>query len=157
MRPAHVHFMISAPGCATLTTHVFRAGDPHLGADAVFGEKERLVRAFTRHEPGPGPDGQWLDHVHHTMSYDFVLDVAGEAADLLSAAGKRRAEHKQTIDSVAAALILEWYLEERDKKERDKGQEGKAEAEDAAIPFSHSYAPTDKAIEDEAADNANIR
>ena len=33
------------------------------------------------------------------------------AAELLLANNKRHAEHKKTIDSVAAALILEWYLE----------------------------------------------
>jgi putative Holliday junction resolvase len=34
-----------------------------------------------------------------------------EAASLLIAVNRRPAEHKKTIDSVAAALILEWYLE----------------------------------------------
>lgn len=34
-----------------------------------------------------------------------------EAEELLSAANRRPAEHKRTIDSVAAALILQWHLE----------------------------------------------
>ena len=29
-RPAHVHFMIGAPGCETLVTHVFLDGDEYL-------------------------------------------------------------------------------------------------------------------------------
>lgn len=74
MRPAHVHFMISAAGCKTLTTHVFRAGDPHLGSDAVFGEKDSLVQEFVRHDGAdPRPDGTqggpWF-----SLGYDFVLD-----------------------------------------------------------------------------------
>jgi hydroxyquinol 1,2-dioxygenase len=55
MRPAHVHFMIAATGYATLVTHVFRDGDPYLGNDAVFGEKESLIRAFEGHGSGPAP------------------------------------------------------------------------------------------------------
>lgn len=42
-RPAHVHFMISAPGYRTLITHLFLAGDEYLGSDAVFGVKPSLV------------------------------------------------------------------------------------------------------------------
>lgn len=78
MRPAHVHFMISAPGCATLTTHVFRSGDPHLGSDAVFGEKDSLVAEFVRHEADvPSPDGM-LDRAWFSLTYRFVLDRAVE-------------------------------------------------------------------------------
>jgi hydroxyquinol 1,2-dioxygenase len=76
MRPAHVHFRVSAPGFATLTTHVFVAGDPYLGSDAVFGEKDSLVRTFVRHDPGLAPDGRVLGTAFFTMDFDFVLDVA---------------------------------------------------------------------------------
>ncbi|TMR94797.1 dioxygenase [Nonomuraea basaltis] len=76
MRPAHVHFRVSAPGFATLTTHVFVAGDPYLGSDAVFGETDSLVRTFARHDPGPAPGGRVLDRAFSTMEFDFVLDVA---------------------------------------------------------------------------------
>jgi hydroxyquinol 1,2-dioxygenase len=37
MRPAHVHFMVTAEGYQTLITHVFVEGDEHLDSDAVFG------------------------------------------------------------------------------------------------------------------------
>jgi hydroxyquinol 1,2-dioxygenase len=42
-RPAHIHFMISAPGCRTLVTHLFLDGDKYLGSDAVFGVKPSLI------------------------------------------------------------------------------------------------------------------
>ena len=45
-RPAHVHFMISAPGHQTLVTHVFAAGDQYLDSDVVFGVKDSLIREF---------------------------------------------------------------------------------------------------------------
>ena len=43
MRPAHVHFMIDAPGYDTLTTALYSAGDPYVESDAVFGAKPSLV------------------------------------------------------------------------------------------------------------------
>ncbi|MET7278225.1 intradiol ring-cleavage dioxygenase [Kribbella sp. NPDC005582] len=62
MRPAHIHFMVTAPGYRRLITHVFEAEDPYLQADAVFGVKDSLVTDFTEH-----PDG------HYSVTYDLVL------------------------------------------------------------------------------------
>ncbi|CAG1018664.1 hydroxyquinol 1,2-dioxygenase [Burkholderiaceae bacterium] len=45
-RPAHIHFMISAPGHETLITHLFRDGDPYLDSDVVFGVRRSLVVAI---------------------------------------------------------------------------------------------------------------
>jgi catechol 1,2-dioxygenase len=42
-RPAHIHFMISAPGHRRLVTHLFLDGDPYLESDAVFGVKPSLI------------------------------------------------------------------------------------------------------------------
>lgn len=66
MRPAHVHFMIAAPGHETLVTHVFVAGDEYLDSDAVFGVKQDLVAEFTR-----APEG------HRVLEYDFALKRLG--------------------------------------------------------------------------------
>ena len=60
-RPAHVHFMISAPKYRTLVTHLFLAGDKYLESDAVFGVKPSLI---VRPEQN--------NHVH-TVKYDFGL------------------------------------------------------------------------------------
>ncbi|GAB3943056.1 intradiol ring-cleavage dioxygenase [Kribbella albertanoniae] len=62
MRPAHIHFMVTAPGYHRLITHVFEKGDPYLGNDAVFGVKDSLIAEFTEH-----PDG------HYSVNYDLVL------------------------------------------------------------------------------------
>jgi len=72
-RPAHVHFMISAPGYETLVTHVFSAGDEYLDSDAVFGVKNSLIREFTRHEPGKLPDGTESNVPWRHLKYDFGL------------------------------------------------------------------------------------
>jgi len=61
MRPAHVHFMISAPGHRTLITHVFDRLDEHLETDAVFGVKPSLIADFV-------PDGH-----RFTLDFNFVL------------------------------------------------------------------------------------
>ncbi len=42
-RPAHVHFMISAPGHRKLITHLFLEGDEYLQSDAVFAVKSSLI------------------------------------------------------------------------------------------------------------------
>lgn len=42
-RPAHIHFMITAPGYRRLVTHLFIEGDPYLASDAVFGVKQSLI------------------------------------------------------------------------------------------------------------------
>jgi hydroxyquinol 1,2-dioxygenase len=73
MRPAHVHFMITAPGYRKLTTHVFDEADQHLDEDAVFGVKSSLITSFERHEPGTAADGRELSEPYYAMSYDFVL------------------------------------------------------------------------------------
>ena len=68
-RPAHLHFMIQAPGYETLVTHVFRDGDPYLDSDAVFGVRQSLVTDWVQQ-----PDGGY------TLDFDFVLNRAKSAA-----------------------------------------------------------------------------
>jgi len=62
-RPAHMHFMIKAPGFQKLITHTFFSGDPYLESDTVFGVKKSLVAAI---EPADG-QGTWRS------TFDFVL------------------------------------------------------------------------------------
>lgn len=50
MRPAHIHYIVQAPGYETLVTHIFPEGDPYLDSDAVFGVKESLIIPF--HDEG---------------------------------------------------------------------------------------------------------
>jgi|BEDMetMinimDraft_2_1075160.scaffolds.fasta_scaffold03707_2 hydroxyquinol 1,2-dioxygenase len=83
-RPAHVHFMISAPGHRTLVTHVFVAGDPYLDSDAVFGVKSALIAEFRRMPPGEAPDGRIMEAPWRHLAYDFTLTPAlapGAAAE----------------------------------------------------------------------------
>ena len=61
-RPAHLHVRIVAAGHDTLITHVFRAGDPHLDADPVFGVRPSLVSAWPESADG-----------RRELHFDFVL------------------------------------------------------------------------------------
>jgi hydroxyquinol 1,2-dioxygenase len=45
-RPAHIHFIVTAPGHRPLTTHIFVAGSPYIESDAVFAVKKSLVTEF---------------------------------------------------------------------------------------------------------------
>jgi len=72
-RPAHLHFMIDAPGHDRLITHIFRAGGQYLTSDAVFGVRDSLIAEWRRHPPGVAPDGSRLAAPFYTLHYDFVL------------------------------------------------------------------------------------
>ncbi|GGF10505.1 6-chlorohydroxyquinol-1,2-dioxygenase [Aliidongia dinghuensis] len=72
-RPAHVHFVIAAPGHETLVTHVFAAGDDYLDSDVVFGVKDSIIRPYSVHEAGTAPDGSGVAEPYARLTYDFRL------------------------------------------------------------------------------------
>jgi hydroxyquinol 1,2-dioxygenase len=77
MRPAHIHFRVSAPGYDTLITHVFVAGDEWLESDAVFGVRSSCVANFIRHDVGAAmPDGSTASGPFYTLDYTFRLQPA---------------------------------------------------------------------------------
>ncbi|MBB6123087.1 intradiol ring-cleavage dioxygenase [Sphingobium subterraneum] len=72
-RPAHVHFIVSAPGYRSVTTHLFVPDCPYLGSDAVFGVKESLIAQINMTEPSARSLAAGLDSAHWHLKYDFVL------------------------------------------------------------------------------------
>lgn len=62
-RPAHLHFLVTAPGYQKIVTHIFDGEDKWLSSDAVFGVKESLIAPF---EPAAG-ETQWR------APFDFVM------------------------------------------------------------------------------------
>jgi len=72
-RPAHMHFMVDAPGYERLITHVFRDGDRYLDSDAVFGVRSSLITTWDRHEAGAMPDGTPSEVPFYTLKFAFVL------------------------------------------------------------------------------------
>ncbi len=73
MRPAHVHFHVSAEGFETLVTHVFVAGDPWLESDAVFGVKASLVAELPTRTDRTYPDRTPAPASWRHLSYAFGL------------------------------------------------------------------------------------
>jgi catechol 1,2-dioxygenase len=73
MRPAHIHFIVSANGYEPVTTHIFVEGDPYLDSDAVFGVKDSLIVPFVQHDDAATAARLGLGNPYHTVAYDFVL------------------------------------------------------------------------------------
>ncbi|MHA3053499.1 intradiol ring-cleavage dioxygenase [Acinetobacter sp. ANC 4641] len=73
-RPAHLHFMISAPGYERLVTHVFKDESAYLDSDAVFGVRTSLIAQWVKHENGLAPNGEHQDHPFYTLEFDFILN-----------------------------------------------------------------------------------
>ncbi len=67
-RPAHMHFLVTAPGYQRLVTHTFVGDDPWIESDAVFGVKSTLIAPFEKVRDGRTA---WRSH------YDFVLTPLG--------------------------------------------------------------------------------
>jgi hydroxyquinol 1,2-dioxygenase len=74
MRPAHIHFAISAPGYHCLVTHLFQKGDEYIDSDVVYGVKDPLIVEFVKKPPGKAPNGDMVDIPFYQVKYDFVLE-----------------------------------------------------------------------------------
>ena len=79
-RPAHIHFIVSAPGFEPVTTHLFVAGDAYLDSDVVFGVKDSLVVDFVRHDSREEAATRNTSAPFYTVGYDFGLQPATAAA-----------------------------------------------------------------------------
>lgn len=75
-RPAHLHYIIAAPGFATLTTHIFDPDDPYIGSDAVFGVKESLLARFVPVDDPAEMAEAGFDRPFVRVDHDFVLAPA---------------------------------------------------------------------------------
>lgn len=76
-RPAHVHFVVSAPGYSPVTTHVFDSIDKYLDGDAVFGVKNSLIAEFTEHKTKDAAAQKLsAEPPFCTCEFDFVLAPA---------------------------------------------------------------------------------
>ena len=74
MRPAHLHFMVTAADHHRLVTHIFVEGSPHLDDDAVFGVKDTLVVPLSEHRPGEAPDGRQVEEPWCEAHVEIVLE-----------------------------------------------------------------------------------
>src|SRR5712691_5165340 len=79
MRPAHIHFAISAPGYHGCVTHLFQKGDEFIETDVVYGVKEPLIVEFVKKPAGKAPTGETVATPFYEVRYDFVLQKRAAA------------------------------------------------------------------------------
>jgi catechol 1,2-dioxygenase len=72
-RPAHVHFMVSAPGFRTLTTQINIANDPYLHDDFAFGTRDGLIPEVVHHEDAAEIAAHGLSGPFVEIAFDFTL------------------------------------------------------------------------------------
>lgn len=77
-RPAHLHYILEAPGYERLVTHIFDPDDRYIASDAVFGVKESLLAEFRKIEdPAAIRAAGFGDAPHYyDVEFDFVLNKA---------------------------------------------------------------------------------
>jgi len=80
LRPAHVHFLVAAPGYEPLVTHVFIGGDPNIDCDVVFGVKDELIANIEKRTDPTMPDGKPAQSPWHLMTYEFRMKPGAGAA-----------------------------------------------------------------------------
>jgi hydroxyquinol 1,2-dioxygenase len=72
-RPAHLHFIVTAPGYRPVTTHAFVASSPYLDSDAVFGVKESLVRDVVQVDDPARASELGLPNPFARLAFDVTL------------------------------------------------------------------------------------
>lgn len=72
-RPAHLHFIVSAPGYEPLTTHIFTPDCPYLDDDAVFGVKKSLIGDFRLVDDAKTAARLGMPNPYRCVEWDFVL------------------------------------------------------------------------------------
>lgn len=72
-RPAHIHFIISAPGYESVTTHIFAEGDPYLDSDTVFGVKSSLVETVVESHSSEDAARHGVTAPFWRVSHEFRL------------------------------------------------------------------------------------
>lgn len=72
-RPAHIHFIVTAPGHQTVTTHLFVDDSPYIDSDVVFGVKDSLIRAFPSVDDPDRAKELGFDNPYRTVHFDVTL------------------------------------------------------------------------------------
>jgi protocatechuate 3,4-dioxygenase beta subunit len=75
-RPAHLHFIVSAPGYETVVTHIFTPDCPWLKDDAVFGVKESLIADFKQMDDPKRAAELELANPFRAVEWNFKLTKA---------------------------------------------------------------------------------
>jgi catechol 1,2-dioxygenase len=77
-RPAHIHFMVSAPGYRQLTTQINIKGDAYIYDDFAFATRDELIPEVTRHTDAAELRDRGVKRPFATITFDFALPKAVE-------------------------------------------------------------------------------
>jgi catechol 1,2-dioxygenase len=79
-RPAHIHFLVSAPGAKTLTTQINIPGDPFINDDFAFATRDDLVVTLETVTDPKGYESLGIADSFTRIRFDFRLQ--GASADI---------------------------------------------------------------------------
>ncbi len=74
-RPAHIHFIVQAPGHRPLTTHIFVADSPYIDSDAVFAVKKTLISDFKEVDDPEEAARYKVGNPFRLATFDIVLQA----------------------------------------------------------------------------------
>jgi protocatechuate 3,4-dioxygenase beta subunit len=77
MRPAHIHFLVGAPGYRELVTALYLRDDPHIADDVVFGSSGDLAIDIKPNDPGCPVKGVPSIRFDMRLSRETAADKAG--------------------------------------------------------------------------------
>jgi protocatechuate 3,4-dioxygenase beta subunit len=77
MRPAHMHFIVEAPGYQQVVSHVFVKGDPYIDSDTVFAVKDSLIAEFKKVDSADEARKIGMPNPFLRLDWDFRLAPAG--------------------------------------------------------------------------------
>ncbi|WP_294640238.1 intradiol ring-cleavage dioxygenase [uncultured Aureimonas sp.] len=80
-RPAHIHFIVGAPGFEEVTTHLFTPDCPYLHTDAVFGVKADLIADFQTVDDAARAAELGFPNPFTKVDWTFVLARSEERSD----------------------------------------------------------------------------
>jgi len=89
-RPAHIHFLVAAPGQRTLTTQVNVPGDSFIDDDFAFATRDGLILELQPNTPPAGYESLGVKAPFTRVPFDFVMQPAIDEAE---SAPKARLAH----------------------------------------------------------------
>ena len=80
-RPAHIHFLVVAPGLRTLTTQVNMPGDTFIDDDFAFATRDGLILELEKNTPAAGYESLGVKEPFTRVRFDFVMQPAADASE----------------------------------------------------------------------------
>jgi catechol 1,2-dioxygenase len=80
-RPAHIHFLVVAPGLRTLTTQVNVPGDSFIDDDFAFATRDGLILELAKNTAAKGYESLGVKEPFTRVQFDFVMQPAVDKSE----------------------------------------------------------------------------